>query len=458
MGFQLQPKIDNEENVINRIISYDNFKITGTLSIIIFFANLIFLVLDYNNKAKGFWEINDTYHYVFYTHVVLGLVTLMNIWVSYKAEAHSSNEIKLFHKVYVILFVFFVLSYSAVISGWITQKINSPSTTVYILACFTIAVMYNFKPKVIAPMYGLSYAIFMTLLTFSKEDSYMSYAYYMDAFLLVLISYCTSTVLYKYKQQNLRHQYYLEDLVSKKTEELQTAIYLLKREIIESKRTEMEMVRLERLNLIGEMAASISHEVRNPMTTVKGFLQLLKRRQKLNDREYFDIMIEELDRANNILSQFLSISKNKATMLEWHNINAIVASILPLVQADAKNNNKLLTVELNDVPDLQLDMQEIRQLLLNLARNGFEAMPSGGQLKIKTFSTNLEVVLAVSDEGNGIEECILEKLGTPFFTTKEQGTGLGLAVCYGIASRHNGRISIETGPMGSTFYVYFMIK
>jgi len=300
----------------------------------------------------------------------------------------------------------------------------------------------------------------------------MSFAYYMDVALLVVISYFISTVLNKFREQNMRHKYYLEDLVTKRTEELQAANDLLtkrteeleaandllSKEIVERKRTEIEMVRLDRLNLLGEMAASISHEVRNPMTTVKGFLQLLKNKQGSKEKEYFDIMIEELDRANSILSEFLSITRNKPTMLEWHNINDIVTSTLPLVQADAQNNDKLLTVELNNVPNLQLDIHEVRQLLLNLVRNGFEAMSSGGQLKIRTFSTNSEVALVVSDEGNGIEQSILEKLGTPFFTTKELGTGLGLAVCYGIVSRHNGRIIVETSPAGSTFYVYFVIE
>ncbi|WP_282433834.1 histidine kinase dimerization/phospho-acceptor domain-containing protein, partial [Desulfosporosinus sp. I2] len=177
-------------------------------------------------------------------------------------------------------------------------------------------------------------------------------------------------LVYKFKQQNLRHNYYLEHLVAERTEELQAANNLLTLEIIERQRTEIEMVRLEKLNLIGEMAASISHEVRNPMTTVKGFLQLLKDKQESKDKEYFEIMIEELDRANSILSEFLSITRNKPTILEWYNINDIVTSTLPLLQADAQNNDKLLTVQLNDVPDLQLDIQEIRQLLLDLVRNG----------------------------------------------------------------------------------------
>jgi len=277
----------------------------------------------------------------------------------------------------------------------------------------------------------------------------------MDAALLVAISYYVSMLLYRFKQQQLQYKYNLESLVTDRTKELQYSNELLSKEILECKRAEMEMAKLDRLNLIGEMAASISHEVRNPMTTVKGFLQLIRNKQEPREVEYFDLMIEELDRANSILSEFLSISNTKSTMLELHNINDIVTSTLPLIQADAQNNDIVLTIELNNVPDLQLDIQEIRQLLLNLVRNGFEAMSKGGQLIIRTYISNREIALVVSDEGNGIEQCVMEKLGTPFFTTKEQGTGLGLAVCYGIVSRHNGRISIETGPEGSTFNVYF---
>jgi len=398
----------------------------------------------------------------------LGSVSLLSILVSNRTIAHSANEIALSHNLYIILYSFFVLCLSAGISGWIDQKIHG-QITVYIIGCILIAVMFNYNLRVTAILYGSSFAAFMIFLTSSQNDWNIRQGNYLNASICVIISYFISNLLYKLKQRDLRHKYYLEDLVSERTKELQAANDLLSQrtkelqtandsliqEIMERKRAEIEMAKLDRLNLIGEMAASISHEVRNPMTTVKGFLQLLRDKQDLRGREHFDLMIEELDRANSILSEFLSISKGNLSIYELHNINDIVTSTLPLLQADAQSNDNSLTVELNHVPDIRLNIQEIRQLLLNLVRNGLEAMSVGGQLRIRTFSTNSEVVLAVSDEGNEIEQCVLEKLGTPFFTTKEKGTGLGLAVCYGIVSRHNGRINVETSPKGSTFYVYF---
>jgi len=118
-------------------------------------------------------------------------------------------------------------------------------------------------------------------------------------------------------------------------------------------------------------------------------------------------------------------------------------------------NEKEIILELQDTDVLLLDEKEIRQLVLNLARNGLEAISGSGKLTIKTFMDGEEVVLAVKDEGNGIRPEDLEKMGTPFFTTKENGTGLGLATCYSITDRHNAEIQIETGPSGTTFSVRF---
>jgi PAS domain S-box-containing protein len=230
------------------------------------------------------------------------------------------------------------------------------------------------------------------------------------------------------------------------------------RDITTHKHMATEMARLDRLNLVGEMAASIGHEVRNPMTTVRGFLQmmLLKTEYKKHT-EFFHIMIEELDRANSILSEFLSLAKDKSVQLNELNINTIVTTLMPLMQANGIVDNKYIHSELAPIPNLLLDEKEIRQLILNLVNNGLDAMDPGRNIYIKTFTYDNTVVLAVQDEGHGITAKVMKKIGTPFFTTKENGTGLGLAVCYSIANRHNATIQPITGPRGTTFYVLFQI-
>lgn len=262
----------------------------------------------------------------------------------------------------------------------------------------------------------------------------------------------------------LKHEY--TNKLHLKNEELRSEVQErfriegeLRKYITEHKKFEKEMARFDKLNLLGEMAAGISHEVRNPMTTVRGFLQILSNKTDCQAyKTYFILMIEELDRANSIITEFLSVGKNTTETKKYQNLNLIIGNLVPLIQADALSLDKYVRVELNDIPYLILNESEIRQIVLNLARNGLEAMPEGGHLIISTYREGDEVVLSVQDEGRGIAPEDLEKLGTPFFTTKNNGTGLGLAVCYGIASRHNANIKIKTGDKGTTFNVHFKIN
>ncbi|WP_157998480.1 ATP-binding protein [Desulfosporosinus sp. OT] len=230
-------------------------------------------------------------------------------------------------------------------------------------------------------------------------------------------------------------------------------------DITKRKLAEEEMARLDRLNLVGELAASIAHEVRNPMTTVRGFLQILKSRDTLQENaDYYDLMISELDRANGIISEFLSIAKTKTELYTVVKLNNLVHSLYPLILADATNQDKKVVLETEQVTELTMNEREIRQLILNLTRNGFEAMPSRGVLKIMTYMEANNIVLAVQDQGTGISKDIIERLGTPFLTTKERGTGLGLATCYNIAERHNAKIDVESSSSGTTFFIRFQIR
>ena len=237
-------------------------------------------------------------------------------------------------------------------------------------------------------------------------------------------------------------------------------ICCLLKNITEKKKYEKELKRLSNLDLIGQMAAGISHEIRNPMTTVRGFLQLLKKENEFEKHNgYFNLMIEELDRANSIITEFLSMGNTKTSDLEMLDLNLIIHDIIPLIKIDTLNQNKFIQVDTKDIPELLLNRNEIRQLLINLYRNGLEAMSAGKVLSISTYKENENcVVLAVRDQGEGIRPEIVEKLGTPFYTTKDNGTGLGLGICYAIAARHNAKIEIQTGLEGTTFLVKFNYK
>lgn len=234
-------------------------------------------------------------------------------------------------------------------------------------------------------------------------------------------------------------------------------ICCLFKNIAEKKKYEKELKRLANLDLIGQMAAGISHEIRNPMTTVRGFLQLLEKNEELEEHNgHFNLMIEELDRANAIITEFLSVGNTRTSALQMLDLNSIIHDIAPLIKIDTFSQDKLIEFETQDIPELLLNRNEIRQLIINLYRNGLEAMDSGKVLTIGTYTEGDNcVVLAVKDEGAGIKPEVLEKLGTPFYTTKDNGTGLGLGICYAIAARHNAKIEVDTNPDGTTFFIKF---
>ena len=174
-----------------------------------------------------------------------------------------------------------------------------------------------------------------------------------------------------------------------------------------------------------------------------------------DEKKYFDLMISELDRANTLISDFLSLARDTPAELEPFNLGQIVEDIFPLLQADAFNVGKNIEIEKHPTPDININKKEIHQLIFNLVHNGLDAMQEGDCVTIKTFVEMGDVILVVKDEGIGIDPSIFDKLGTPFVTSKVDGTGLGLATCYSIAKRHNAIIEVDTSSNGTTFFVRF---
>lgn len=231
------------------------------------------------------------------------------------------------------------------------------------------------------------------------------------------------------------------------------------RDVTARKELEHIVARFDRINMVGEMAVSVAHEIRNPLTTARGYLQFLQRKPECSQyKDRYELIIKELDSANMIISEYLLLAKDKVADLKYCSLNTIITALVPLLQAAAIPYNVYIKLALQDIPELYLDQNEIRQLLLNLVRNGAEAMPSGGEIVIRTFQEDNKAALSISDCGSGIPPHILENLGMPFVTTKNNGTGLGLSICYRIANRHNATIRVKTNSDGTIFYIYFNLR
>ncbi len=228
-------------------------------------------------------------------------------------------------------------------------------------------------------------------------------------------------------------------------------------DITDRKLLEKEMLQMEKFALVAELAAGTAHEIRNPMTTLRGFLQLLESEFAPGSKgyEYCKLMIEEIDRANSIIKEFLLLTRPAAPALRETDLHQILDDILLLVESKCLLQNVgLEKVYAPALPPVKGDPVQLKQVFLNLATNAIQAMPQGGSLNIATTGGNGKIYIRFRDTGHGISPGNVEKIFHPFFTTKEQGTGLGLAVSYRIIDAHGGRILVDSTPGGgSTFTV-----
>lgn len=221
-----------------------------------------------------------------------------------------------------------------------------------------------------------------------------------------------------------------------------------------------EIARLDRLNLVSQMAAGVAHEIRNPLTVIKGFLQFFQQKEvAATTKEHCRLVLEELSRIESIITDFLSLAKNRVTEQKRCHINSILRGMEPLLAAEALKQSIELKLDLDErIPETLLSDKEIIQLVLNLSRNAMEAMGKGGRLTFQTQLVDDSFLLTISDTGCGIPEEIRKEMFNPFYTTKEAGTGLGLAICASIVNRHGGTITVDSVENeGTTFMIIIPI-
>jgi len=221
-------------------------------------------------------------------------------------------------------------------------------------------------------------------------------------------------------------------------------VYGILKDISEMKRNRELLQQSEKLAVVGELAAGIAHEIRNPLTSLKGFMQLSHENAPTF---YTEIMLSEIDRIHAITSELLLLGKPKPFDFENKAILPMLEAILTLVNTQAiLYNVQISTTVSPGARDAVVRCEEtkIKQVFLNVLKNAVEAMPNGGELAIRLERQGSYVRVTVADQGVGIPQEQLKKLGQAFFTTKEKGTGLGLMVSLNIIEQHGGRLSIES--------------
>lgn len=220
------------------------------------------------------------------------------------------------------------------------------------------------------------------------------------------------------------------------------AIASISRNITSRKQTEEMIRRSEKLSVVGQIAAGVAHEVRNPLTTLRGFVQLQKQSGPLSPT-HLDIMLQELDQINMIVSEFLVFAKPQANRFQPVNIQHTFRDVMLLLELEAKLSNvQLILKSENNIPQVIGEANQLKQVFVNVIKNGMESMPSGGMLTIKLNCNppDRNLVLEFCDQGCGIAKEDLLRLGEPFFTKKPSGNGLGIMVSQQIIEAHKGTI------------------
>jgi two-component system sensor histidine kinase HydH len=224
------------------------------------------------------------------------------------------------------------------------------------------------------------------------------------------------------------------------------------RDMREIKLLQEKVKRSEKLAAIGELAAGVAHEIRNPLSSIRGFAQFLRHslKDKPQEKEYAETMVTEVDRINRVVTDLLTFARPMTVEISPTDITELVEHSVRLVEADALSREVTINRKISDLNRLPMDANQITQALLNLLLNALQAVPPKGNIEIGADldASESQLHLWVIDNGPGIPSNKIEKVFEPFYTTREKGTGLGLSIVHKIAENHNGEIRVNSPPKG----------
>lgn len=236
----------------------------------------------------------------------------------------------------------------------------------------------------------------------------------------------------------------------------------IKKTTADLRKAEAQLIRSERLAALGQLAAGIAHEIRNPLTSINILIHSMIQNLPLGDpqREDFQVIEEEIQRINEIINQFLQFAKPASPNLERTEVTSIFEETLQLLRPQTEKLQISVEKDFLSLPLITIDKEQMKQVILNLLMNAIQAMPGGGRLKLQggVSKDGQWVQLAIQDSGVGIPPEDMNRLFDPFFSTKEGGIGLGLSIAYRIIDQHHGKIDVTSDPdEGTTFTVYLPI-
>lgn len=218
-----------------------------------------------------------------------------------------------------------------------------------------------------------------------------------------------------------------------------------------------QLRRADRLSALGELSAGLAHEVRNPLGSIEGAVQILSRRDLAEEtrNEFAQMASREVARLNGLLTHFLEFARPQQPKTVASDIESLLESVAKLASETAKMAQiEILVEHAEDLPMVAVDPEQIRQVFLNLVINAVQSMPGAGQIKLRALHDNNRIRIEVEDGGMGIPDEDLERIFDPFFTTRASGTGLGLSIAYQIVNKHGGHIGANKNPeCGMTFFV-----
>ncbi|MGG5781263.1 sporulation sensor histidine kinase KinB [Bacillus albus] len=206
-----------------------------------------------------------------------------------------------------------------------------------------------------------------------------------------------------------------------------------------------EMQKSEKLNIVSELAASVAHEVRNPLTVVRGFIQLLESTEDVKNKDYMRLVLAELDRAEQIISDYLNLARPQIEKKEHICLSAQLIEMTTLMSSFAAMQGVYLQVEISESLYTIGDKTKLKQAIMNVVKNGIEAIQGNkGYLKVTAMQKDETIVIRVKDSGVGMTKEQLARLGQPYYSLKEKGTGLGLMVTFSILQAHNGTLEYKS--------------